>query len=403
MTLHAPYIEGVSSEGASALQTYGDTPELLAELAPEAKELLEVVAQHAPDAYLVGGVIRDLLLGQPQPGRDLDIVAEAPVHPLGATLQHRLGGQLSCHETFLTCSLVLPNVTLDLSTARTEHYPHPGALPLVKASGLARDLRRRDFSVNTFALRLSRPHTLLSGGGAKDDLDAKQLRILHDHSFFDDPTRSVRGSRLAGRLGLSYTPETARALAEMLAAEVYRRVSPARFKNELLLTLTEHRVAPALAHLAESGALAALYGLQDTPLIARLDALRPDLAVPTGSYLLALLLALPEEAAAAHMRRFSWPQKLLAARRRLAAGDARTRSQAEGVVQRALQPGRTSAGYPQLRGSDVLSLGLPAGPEVGRVLQAVARARLDGRVASFAAELELAKRLVHETLTQENA
>lgn len=398
MTLHAPYIEGVS-----ALQTYGDTPELLAELAPEAKELLEVVARHAPNAYLVGGVVRDLLLGQRQPGRDLDIVAETPVHPLGVTLQHRLGGQLSCHETFLTCSLALPKVTLDLSTARSERYPHPGALPLVKASDLAHDLHRRDFSVNTFALHLSRPHTLLSVGGAKDDLDAKQLRILHDRSFFDDPTRSVRGSRLAGRLGFSYAPQTARTLAEMLAAEVYMPVSPARFKHELLLTLAERRVAPAVAHLAESGALATLYGLQDTPLIARLDALRPSVAVPTESYLLALLLALSEEDAAAHVRRFSWPQRLLAARRRLAAGDARTRSQAEGVVQRALQPGQMSASYPQLRGSDVLSLGLPAGPEVGRVLEAVARARLDGRVASFAAELELAKRLVHEPSKREKA
>lgn len=357
----------------------------------------------AAAVYLVGGVVRDLLLSRPS--RDLDVVTETPVQGLAAALQRRLGGKLSCHGAFLTCSLDLPGLTLDLARARAEHYPHPGALPRVRPSSLAHDLSRRDFSVNTFALRLSEPHTLRSVPGARADLGAGTLRVLHGGSFQDDPTRIVRGARLAGRLGFRYDAPTQRALAAALAAEAHARVSSERLRAELLLTLAERAVAPALAQLAESGALEALYGLRPSPLVAALDALKADpeanLTVPAESYLLALLLATTEAEAAAHARRLSWPKRLLAARAALLTGTAPPRTDAERAVYRVLYP--AAAGHPQLRGSDVLSLGLPAGPEVGRVLALVARARRGGQVASFAAELELAKRLVDEALTRENA
>jgi len=389
--------------------TYGDAPELLERVSPAAGAALTALAQAAPEGYLVGGVVRDLLLSRPS--RDLDVVtvAETPVQGLATDLQRRLGGKLVCHGAFLTCSLDLPGLTLDLARARAEHYPHPGALPQVRPSSLAHDLHRRDFSVNTFALHLREPHTLLSVPRAKADLEAGTLRVLHDGSFVDDPTRIVRGARLAGRLGFRYDAPTARALAAALAAAAHRLVSPERLRAELLLTLAERAVAPALAELAASGALSALYGLRPSPLVADLDALRANpeadsktaLTVPAESYLLALLLALSEAEAEAHARHLGWPKRLLAARAALLTGTAPPRTDAEQAVYRVLYP--RAAGHPQLRGSDVLSLGLPAGPEVGRVLSLVARARRDGQVASFAAELELAKRLVHETLTRENA
>ena len=377
------------------LTRYGDEPELLGRLSPEADAMLTALTEVAGTAeYLVGGSVRDLLLGRSS--RDLDVVAEAPVEPLATALQHQLGGKLTAHTDFLTSTLTLPTLTLDLATARREHYPHPGALPVVEVSDLSHDLHRRDFSVNTFALRLREPHTLLSVAGAKADLEAQTLRTLHHRSFFDDPTRMVRGSRLAGRLGFDYDHETRQQLADALKAKVYERVSPARLKNELLLTLAEPAVAPALTHLAESGALTA-YGLRDTPRIAQLDAHETN--PPAESYLLALLLPLSNAEAAAHVRRFSWPERLLKARTRLLAGE-HPRTDAEGVLYRVLQP---DSAEPRLRGSDVLSLGLPAGPEVGRVLRRVGRARRDGQVASFAAELELAKRLVYDINKRENA
>ena len=393
-------VQGVIVQGGDELTRYGDAPELLGR-SSDADTVLKALVQVADTAelYLVGGSVRDLLLGHP--GRDLDVVVEAPVEPLATALQHQLGGKLTAHTDFLTSTLTLsapalPGLTLDLATARREHYPHPGALPVVEVSDLSHDLHRRDFSVNTFALRLREPHTLLSVAGAKADLEAQTLRTLHERSFFDDPTRMVRGSRLAGRLGFDYDHETRQQLADALKAKVYERVSPARLKNELLLTLAEPAVAPALTHLAESGALTA-YGLRDTPRIAQLDALETN--PPAESYLLALLLPLSSADAAAHVRRFSWPERLLKARTRLLAAE-RPRTDAERALHRVLQP---DSAEPRLRGSDVLSLGLPAGPEVGRVLRRVGRARRDGQVASFAAELELAKRLVYDIHKRENA
>jgi len=388
-----------------ALTVYGAAPDLLERLSPEAAEVLTALAQVTDElkneitgaGFLVGGTVRDLLLGRSS--RDLDVVLETPAKPPATALQARLGGKLACHEDFLTCTLEWPTLTLDLATARHDYYSHPGALPVVQASTLDRDLYRRDFSVNTFALRLQEPHTLVSVAGAKADLGTRTLRVLHRRSFFDDPTRIVRGSRLAGRLGFGYAAATRQGLADALAAGAHEHVSPARLKSELLLTLAEPTVAPALDHLADSDAFVALYGLHVTPLITSLDALQDNVTVSPTSYLLALLLALGDAAAAAHVRRFSWPEKLLKARARLLAGE-RPRTDAERVVYRVLGP--DGAADLQLRGSDVLNLGLSAGPEVGRVLRRVKEARRDGQVASFAAELELAKRLVHDIRTRGN-
>ena len=387
------------------LETQPARPDLLAGLGADAAAVLAAVGRYEPYAYLVGGTVRDLLLGVP--GRDVDVViagagGSGQSDPRGLALRVRddVGGRLVCHEGFLTCTLTLPSVTLDLAAARTEHYARPGALPTVTPGTLQSDLYRRDFSVNTFAVGLAEPDTLLSVPGATGDLEHRLLRTLHDRSFFDDPTRIVRGARLAGRLGFGYDPTTRQALKTALAAGVHRYVSPDRLKNELFLTLAEPNVAPAITNLAASGALDALYGLADTPLIAKLDTLRADGDVADESYLLALLLERPDNEARTFVKTFGLPERVLAVKTRLQTDptDAKTLSE-RAVVQAlgvALPPD-----YPRVRGSDVLSLGLPAGPEVGRVLNLLERARRAGRVASFADELTLAERLVTETLTQE--
>ena len=397
-------------------------PEVLGRLEPELQTILnaarETAADTASDVCLVGGALRDLLLERP--GRDLDLVSETSAKTLGTALQKRLGGELTCHDTFLTCTLTfnpapsnpalfnpaLSNLALDLATARSETYARPGALPKVTPGTLKDDLARRDFTVNTFAVNLAEPTTLLSVPGAVNDLEERVLRILHERSFFDDPTRIVRGARLAGRLGFYYGGETQIALTKALAARVYRQVSRSRLKNELLITLAETQVAPALAQLAASGALSALYGLRDTPLVGRLDALKAEAEVPLESYLLALLLSVSEREAEAFVKAFGFSNKLLGARTRLQERLRGKSKQAGAALERAAAPaesalghvlfGPVAADYPRVRGSDVLSLGLSAGPEVGRVLSLLEQARLDARVASFADELALAKRLVDD-------
>ena len=400
----------------NALETQPLSTALLSRLDPELQTVLSAVkdtvkdvlenavkdsAESAvtPAAYLVGGSVRDLLLGQPN--RDLDFVSETPAKTLGTALQGQLGGKLTCHDMFLTCTLELPNLAIDFATARTEVYTRPGALPRVAPGTLQDDLYRRDFSVNTFALSLTKPHTLLSVTGAVNDLEHRLLRVLHERSFFDDPTRIVRGARLAGRLGFRYNTATQTALMDALEAEVYAQISPSRLKNELFLTLAEPKIAPAITQLAESSALTALYGLKDTPLIGRLDALKAETNVPPESYLLALMLGLSPLESEQFITLFSLPKRLLGARTRLLeAGIGQT--EAERIVQQISAASSESLpDYRKVSGSDVLSLGLSAGPEVGRVLALLAEARQGARVASFADELALAERLVKVILQEQ--
>lgn len=367
-------------------------------LSPTLQEVVGTLRESAPQSYLVGGSVRDLLLGRPT--RDLDILLLGPVKPPGKTLAQTFGADLTSHDTFLTCSLTFPNGnTLDMSQARLERYPHPGALPSVVPSDLAHDLYRRDFSVNALALSLSAPHELIGVRGARENLEAKTLRILHERSFLDDPTRIVRGARLAARLDFTFEDRTANALHDALEEGAGAWVSPARRKNELLLCLEERAVAPVISTLNDVGALRAFYGLEDALLLAELDALRDTHAVPLESYLLALLLPLSADGAAAFVRTFGFPQRLLAARSRVLKKEP-PRTVPEAPLTHLLYAGVAPL-HPPVRGSDVISLGLPAGPEVGTVLRELGQARVSGKVASFADELELAKRLVFKTLQEQ--
>jgi len=393
-----------------------DPQRLLEPLPQDARAALGALAGTGATVYIVGGAVRDALLGRPT--RDLDLVIEGEAQGLARRLQEVLGGELTCHEAFLTCTLTTPALTFDFATARAEHYAHPGALPEVRPASLSDDLFRRDFTVNALAVRLApAPREFVDLYGGLEDLRAGLLHTFHAASFIDDPTRIVRGARLAGRLGFRFHESAEEELDTALRAGAHTFVSPARFKNELRFTLGELQVAPALGVLETYGALESIYGLRTTPLLESLDALRREGEVPDESYLLALLMALPDEEAAAHALHFGWPRRLLETRARLleiqkSGGlEATSLSAAEKRVLEALDPElreqvvrlEPSKERPRLRGQDVLDLGLPAGPKVGEVLREVSRARAAGRVGSFAEELALAQKLVNAINTQERA
>ena len=370
------------------------------------------LAGNAP-LYLVGGSIRDVLLGIGI--QDLDLVVEGlSAETLGSKLQMDLGGRLSCHLAFGTCSLKLTNgLNIDLAAARDEYYQHPGALPTVTPSNLRKDLARRDFTINALAVRLNpEPPEVIDPFGGLRDLEMKQLRILHPLSFVEDPTRILRGARLAVRVGLHFEEATWERAGASLVPEVLRRVGRARLRAELELTLAEARVAPILALLDELGALEAMFGMRaDRELLDKLDMLRRQKDVPDESYLLALLLRLPNESVEAQIQSYHWPRRLITARERLLrlepTGEASEEeleqlSAASRALAKALDPTlasrvatfEASRSRRKLRGRDVLDLGLSPGPQVGRILREVAKARADRRVCSFEEELELAKKLV---------
>lgn len=195
------------------------------------RRLLDAAAA-AAGVHLVGGAVRDLLLGRVP--RELDVVVEGELEELAAAL----GGACAAHERFGTATVLRGECRWDLARSRTETYPRPGALPEVRAAAIDEDLARRDVTINAIALDLG-DGRLRAVDHAFEDLQKRRLRVLHDASFSDDPTRLWRIARYAARLGFAPEPDTARLGAEAIAGGALASVSGARIGSELRLALDE--------------------------------------------------------------------------------------------------------------------------------------------------------------------
>jgi tRNA nucleotidyltransferase (CCA-adding enzyme) len=219
--------------------------------------------------YAVGGFVRDLLLGAPN--YDIDLVVEGDAILLAQALSERLGGRVRSHRRFGTAKWLapeelrgngwLPN-SLDFVTARTEFYEHPTALPTVERSTIKQDLHRRDFTINTLAVRLDADHwgELLDFYGGKKDLEEGVIRVLHSLSFVEDPTRILRAARFEQRFGFTIEPRTERLIAD--ARDLLARVTGERVRHELELIMDEAAPERVLCRLAALNVL---------------DVLQPDL------------------------------------------------------------------------------------------------------------------------------
>jgi tRNA nucleotidyltransferase (CCA-adding enzyme) len=223
--------------------------------------------------YFVGGLVRDLLLGQPIV--DLDMVIEGEAIALANRLARELGGRVTAHGRFGTAKWILsrqvwakvadyvsPQDTLppsvDFVTARTEFYTHPTALPQVAQSSIKQDLHRRDFTINTLAIRLDPDHwgEILDFYGGEADLEQCVIRVLHSLSFVDDPTRILRAARLESRLGFHLDPRSEQLIEEALP--LLKRVSGDRIRHELELIFREDEPERALCRLDELGVLSTI-------------------------------------------------------------------------------------------------------------------------------------------------
>jgi tRNA nucleotidyltransferase (CCA-adding enzyme) len=225
--------------------------------------------------YAVGGFVRDLLLGQPN--FDVDLVVEGDAIRLAQALTQRLGGRVRSHRRFGTAKWILPETimlagddgqtyagsdlpeSLDFVTARTEFYEHPTALPTVERSSIKQDLHRRDFTINTLAVRLTPDHwgELLDFYGGRKDLADGMIRVLHSLSFVEDPTRILRAARFEQRFGFHIEPRTQELIADALA--LLDRVSAERVRHELELILCEAEPERALGRLDELAVLVRLH------------------------------------------------------------------------------------------------------------------------------------------------
>jgi tRNA nucleotidyltransferase (CCA-adding enzyme) len=224
---------------------------------PGGKELLAAAERHGGRVELVGGAVRDIMLGSKP--RELDVIVESGVEQLASALANSLPGKLILHERFGTAVVLGESASVDLATIRAESYCTPGVLPEVQPGTLAQDLERRDFTVNAIAVGLAGEHAgqLRAADGALEDLAARRLRVLHERSFYDDPTRILRLARYAARLGFEVEPRTAALAQEALRAGALRTLSGQRLGAELRLALGEPDPVSALAELDRIGVFAA--------------------------------------------------------------------------------------------------------------------------------------------------
>jgi tRNA nucleotidyltransferase (CCA-adding enzyme) len=220
---------------------------------------LAELAEGEDGLWLVGGAVRDLLLGlEPL---DLDVLVEGDALEVAGRFAERLGGTVEATGRFDTATVLAAGLAFDLARARREHYPEPGALPEVQAARIDEDLPRRDFTVNALAAALGREALgeLRAPEGALEDLRAGRLRVFHAESFRDDPTRLLRLARFAARLGFAPEPETAQLAHEAIARRALDAVSGTRVGTELRLLVRKAPALEALRSADELGLLAALH------------------------------------------------------------------------------------------------------------------------------------------------
>lgn len=216
---------------------------------PDWRAALRTVGRIAGDRplYLVGGAVRDLLLGHPS--FDIDLLVEGDAPALAAELAAELGAEVKEHRPFGTAHVRLNSgERFDLATARLEHYPEPGALPVISRATARQDLARRDFTVNTLAMRLN-PGAfgeLLDPFGGRTDLHTRTLRVLHPVSFIEDPVRLFRAARFEAQLGFRMEPVTEAYGRYAMGSGRFDGMGGERLKSELRRTLG----APGAASVA---------------------------------------------------------------------------------------------------------------------------------------------------------
>ncbi len=378
--------------------------------------LARLPADFVPAVYLVGGAVRDLMLGLV--ASDVDLVVDGPA----VMLVDLLGGCAHSHERFGTVTVTNDGATYDIATARRERYSHPGALPEVEPASLDEDLLRRDFTVNAIAIALTGPERgrLRAARGGLRDLSHKTLRVMHATSFIDDPTRLLRLARYRARLGFKVEQRTLRLARAAVGGGALDSVSGARVGNEL--RAIAHELEPigalrALRELAIDEAIARGFGIADPEMARRAFELLPADGRPE---VLALAVAASELSAPALRRllddlAFESEERdgiIDAATRSAKLADALRVAERPSEIAAAVGGGSVelvalagalgSAGPArewlsvlrhvtlQIDGSDLLALGVPQGPAIGRGLRAARAAALDGRAPGRELQLRAA-------------
>jgi tRNA nucleotidyltransferase (CCA-adding enzyme) len=349
---------------------------------------------------LVGGCVRDLLLRRP--ALDWDVVSEGPVGLLAKEASKLLSARLVQHPAFLTYTLLFPDgSSLDLATARKEIYTQPAALPVVEPARLEDDFSRRDFTVNALALHLTprlwgRLEDPFSG---KEDIKKGLVRILHEKSFQDDPTRLFRAARYAGRFGWRVEDRTRGLILECVRSGLPEKLTPARLRHELEKILLEENPAPGLRLLREWGAWTfwRMNGWNASVENALAKPAPAAAEVRLAARLMILFRSRPVSEAEESLRRLEFPRAtaesvvqslklltLLEEGRMDPTQTVRLSPAAQFFLKNSLNDGaalrRFSRSEPLLGGEDLRKLGYPPGPLYQEIFRSLRDARWKGAI-----------------------
>ena len=385
----------------------------------------EIAHTRGEKLYLVGGVVRDLMLGQAN--LDLDLVVEGNAIELAQRLKKNVQGKLTTHSRFNTAKLLWDNWSVDLTTARTESYEKPGALPTITPGSLDQDLGRRDFTINAMALGLNPgfygqpidPH------GGRDDLKNELIRVLHDNSFIDDATRIWRGLRYEQRLDFHLEKKTLSLLKR--DTEMLKTISADRTRYEVECILKEHYPEKVFRRAAELEVLPHLHpSLKGDGWLAEKFEQARKLSAPAppeaGLYLALLAYPLTKEETDRFISRLKLPKALaqividtavLKSKMRLLATPGLSPSGIFRLLEAYSSPAMVANSIAtesptasqnihlyltrlkyieiSLTGDDLIQMGVTSGPEIREIMERLQKARLDGEIASKEDEREIVK------------
>ena len=375
--------------------------------------------------YLVGGVVRDLLLERTN--LDLDLVVEGDAMNLARQLTQIYPGRVITHPCFNTAKLQWDKWSVDLATARSETYAKPGVLPSVKPGSLESDLSRRDFTINTMAVYLNPGQygELIDLHGGMYDLEHKLIRILHKNSFTDDATRIWRGLRYEQRLDFQLEPTTLQTLKRDIP--MLDTISGDRIRHELELILQEEFPEKILRRAAELDVLQRLHSsLKGNGWLAEKfgqarESSRPDLP-SVGLYLALLTYRLIDEEIEQLIAKIRLPKSLAQTVRDTASIKTKIKSLTDpeltpsniyrllhGYTSTAMMANSLASSLPiarqniqlflaklryikpALTGDDLKGIGITPGPRIKEILNKLHEARLDGKVKSKRGEAELVR------------
>lgn len=275
------------------------------------------------NAYLVGGSVRDLLRGEEN--LDIDIVIEGDGIVFAKALGEKLNASVKSHQRFNTAQVITGKLKLDVATARTEYYESPAALPKVEKSSIKKDLYRRDFTINSLAIKLNPKDfgLLMDFFGSQRDLKEKTIRVLHNLSFIEDPTRAFRAIRFSERFGFKISKHAENLIKSAVKMNLFEKLSGPRLYEELLLLFNETEPGRALKKLSDLSLLKVIHPALtfDEELEETLKSLHETVSwfnllfleekTDRGIlYLMALLSELKEEEAEAAAERLSPPPKI---------------------------------------------------------------------------------------------